>query len=56
MEKDKKGVPPVTPKSRSIENVSRGMRANTGGDHFDRANGRYSKVSPQRDRDDTDEI
>lgn len=56
MDKGPKGVPPVTPKSKSIENVARGMKANTGGDHFDRANGNYSKVSPQRDRFDTDEI
>jgi hypothetical protein len=56
MDEKPKGVPPVTPKSRSIEKVTRGMKANTGGDMFDRANNNYSKVSPQRDRYDTDEI
>lgn len=57
MENKPNGVPPVTPKSRSIENVTRGMKATkTGGDVFDRSNNNYSKVSPQRDRFGNDEI
>lgn len=57
MENKPKGVPPVTPKSRSIENVTRGMKATkTGGDVFDRSNNNYSKISPQRDLKDYDEI
>jgi hypothetical protein len=47
-----KGPPPVTPKSKSRENLDRGSRANTGGDPYDRSRGNYSKTPPQNDRDD----
>lgn len=43
-----KGAPPVTSKSLSNERVERGMRANTGGDPYDRSQNRYSKGQPDR--------
>lgn len=40
-----KGAPPVRrDKSIKRENVERGSRANTGGDHLDRSQGKYSKA------------
>lgn len=42
-------VPPVTPKSKSRENLDRHERANTGGDVVDRYRGQYSKNPPVRE-------
>lgn len=50
MADDKKGVPPITPKSKTREQVERGMRAtSTGGDTYDRMQNRYSKNAPPRE-------
>lgn len=45
------GVPPITPKSTSRQNLETGQRADTGGDQYDRATGQYSKNPPVRDED-----
>lgn len=45
-----KGVPPVTPKSKGVEQVSSGSRAqNVGGDPYDRMRQQYGKNPPQKD-------
>lgn len=50
MEKQPKGVPPVTPKSKGVEQVSSGGRAqNVGGDPYDRYQNQYAKNPPQKD-------
>lgn len=48
MTKGPKGEPPVavTPKSKSIDRLEKGGRANTGGDPYDRYRGQYSKNPP----------
>lgn len=48
-EEKPKGAPPVTPKQKSIEQVSKYGRANTGGDPYDRSRGNYSKNPPSKD-------
>lgn len=45
-----KGAPPVTPKSKRIDRLDKGQRAETGGDWYDRFRGNYSKTpQPQSD-------
>lgn len=49
-----KGVPPVTPKQKSMQHLERGERANTGGDPYDRYRGQYAKNPPKSDAFDGD--
>ncbi len=45
-----KGVPPVTPKSKGVEQVPFGSRAQTvDGDLYDRNRQQYGKNPPQKD-------
>jgi hypothetical protein len=45
-----KGVPPITPKSKGVEQVPSGSRAQTvGGDLYDRHRQQYGKNPPQKD-------
>ena len=51
----KKSLPDVThhkTKSLTKEDLERGQRANTGGDHYDRSRGNYSKNAPHKGEDD----
>lgn len=43
MADEKKGVPPVTPKSKRLQKLGPGERSDTGGDWYDRFRGNYSK-------------
>ncbi len=54
MAEESKGVPPVQPKSKSVERLERGQRANTGGDHYDRFRNQYAKNPPKSDSLDVD--
>ncbi|QIG66845.1 hypothetical protein EVB41_015 [Rhizobium phage RHph_TM3_14A] len=49
-EKETKGVPPVTPKSKGVEHLTTGSRSQTvGGDIIDRYRQQYSKNPPPRE-------
>jgi len=52
MEKKKAPLPPTKTKGLTRENLDRGQRSNTGGDHYDRFRGRYSKEEPVQQDDD----
>jgi hypothetical protein len=49
MADEPKGAPPVLPKSRRLERVEKGARADTGGDMYDRFRGNYSKNPAPKD-------
>ena len=51
MDDKPKGVPPVTPKSTMKQSLDRWSKADTGGDHYDRSMGQYSKNAPKKDFD-----
>lgn len=44
-------VPPITPKSKSREDLGRDQKANTGGEVYDRYRGQYSKNPPVSNTD-----
>lgn len=48
--------PMLKNKSIQREQVERGSRANTGGDHYDRSRSNYSKTPPQTASEDTDKL
>jgi hypothetical protein len=48
-EKGPKGAPPVLPKSKRIDRIEKGGRAETGGDWYDRFRGNYSKNPTPKD-------
>lgn len=56
MDKEPKGVPPVTPKSVKRQTLERWEKADTGGDPYDRSRQQYSKNAPKKDLDFGDEI
>lgn len=55
MSEKAKGVPPVTPKSKSRETLDRWSKSNTGGDPYDRSRGQYSKEAPVK-TDEADDV
>jgi hypothetical protein len=48
--------PILKDKSISRENLEKGVRAKTGGDPYDRSRSKYSKASPQKDHDPSEEL
>lgn len=50
MADEPKGAPPVLPKSKRLDRLDKGQRAETGGDQYDRSRGQYSKNPPQSER------
>lgn len=42
-------VPPVKPKSTSMQSVGRYEKADTGGDPYDRMRGNYAKTPPAKE-------
>lgn len=47
MAEEKKGVPSVSPKSKRLQKLGTGDKAETGGDWYDRFRGNYGKNPPQ---------
>lgn len=43
---EKKGVPAVSPKSKRLQKLGPGEKADTGGDWYDRMRGNYAKNPP----------
>lgn len=56
MKDNPKGAPPVTPKSKMRQSLDRWEKSDTGGDPYDRSQGRYSKNTPQKELDYDDEL